>query len=445
MKRTLALLLVLATLLSLGGCSIMEGNISTLLKIPQPNKVQQQLRNAIDSRLGTNLKYVSPASGNHRTSLLQIDLNGSGAQETVLFFLPTSDATVADLAVFTQQPDGSWTLTKQIRGASAAIDYVEFSDLNADGKLDILVGWIRGDSARELCVYDIYASGDGLLYTDGYNESRFFTDTDGQPLIFTASFDKAAGIGQAKVVTLGPDGILSQQMTCELDAHFDTVTAVTYSRITPTTRAIILDARLGNTAVTQLLFYDGTHLLNPYYSDGLLAPSFVRETAFACTDIDKDGIIEIPSATALPPIASLANSQTAMGLTAWSTFNSAALSDFSLQPLTYEFSCIMNAALSYYYIYPSEWIGRVSVYNNTADRTMSFYFVDPNTNASTLLFSITRLSLSDYNKRANTGAWYELYREDEQVFAIHIADDLTADLKLLIGTVTDNRNRLILY
>ena len=445
MRRTLALLLAVLMLLSLGGCSIMEGNISTLLKVPRPNKLQQQLSNAINSHIGTNIKYISPAAGAHRTSLVQVDLSGSGAQETVIFFLPTADADTAQLAVFTEQADGSWRLTKRITGLANAIDYVEFSDLSGDGKLDILVGWIKGGGARELVVYDAYATGDGVLYTDGYNESRFFTDSDGRPLIFTASYDKTEGTGKAKVVTTGSNGILSEQKSCAIDAHFDAVTAITYSRISPTTRAIILDARLGNTASTQLLFYDGNHLINPYYSNGTLDPAFVRETAFTCTDIDKDGIIEIPSATALPPVPAAANSQTAMGLTAWSAFNSATLSDFSLQPLTYEFSCVMNDALGYYFIYPASWIGRVSVYNNAADRTMSFYHVAPQTNEATLLFSISRLALDDYNKRTNAGSWYELHRAGEQVFAIHIADNLSADLKLLIGTVTDCRNRLILY
>lgn len=445
MRRILSLLLAVVMLVTLGGCSIMEGNISTLLKVPRPNKVQQQLRNAIDAKLGTNIKYISPATGSHRTSLVQVDLSGSGAQETVIFYLSSADADTAGIAVFTEAADGSWSLTKRIEGLSPAIDYVEFHDLSGDGRLDILVGWLKGDLARELAVYDVFAAGNGQLYTDGYNDSRFFLDSDGNPLIFTLSYDKAAGNGAAKVVTLGKDGILSEQKSCAVDAHFDTVTAISYSRISPTTRAIILDARLGNTAVTQLLFYDGSRLINPYYNDGELAPSFVRETAFSCSDIDKDGIIEIPAATALPPIPTPPAAHAAMGLTAWSTFNSAALSDFSLQPLTYEFSCVMNAALGYYYIYPAAWTGRVSVYNNAADRTMSFYHVDPNTNDATLLFSISRLSLTEYNKRANTGSWYELRREDEQVFAIHIADNLSADHKLLIGTVDDCRNRLILY
>lgn len=445
MKRILALLLVAAVLLSLGGCSIMEGNISTLLKIPRPNKVQQQLRTAIDNSLGTNIKYVSPAAGNYRTSLIQVDLNGDGRFETVLFYLPTADNATASLAVLTEQDNGSWKLLKKVQGAATAVDYVEFADLNGDGKRDITVGWSRGDSARELMIYNVYATGDGLLYTDGYNESRFFTDADNTPLIFTASFDKSAGNGTAKIVTLDENGTLSKTLTCDIDAHFDTVTAISYSRISPTTRAIILDTRLGNTAVTQFLFFDGNRLLNPYYADGLLDPAFTRETAFACTDIDKDGIVELPAASALPSVLGVPVNYTPMNLTSWSAFNSSTLTNFTLQPLTYEFSCIMNQALGYYYIYPAAWAGRVSVYNNAADRTMHFYHVDPQTNHSTLLFSISRLSLADYNKRANTGSWYELHREGEQIYAIHIADNLSADLKLLIGTVNDCRNRLILY
>ncbi len=445
MKRTLALLLLAAVLLSLGGCSIMEGNISTLLKVPQPNKVQQQLRSAIDSTLGTNIKYLSPSSGNYRTSLIQVDLDGSGRSETVLFYLPTAEDTAAYLAVLTELEDGSWKLVQKVQGVATTVDYVEFADLDSDGKRDIVVGWSRGDTARELFVYNVYASGDGLLYNDGYNESRFFTEADGTPFLFTAAFDKAQGSGTAKIVTLDGEGKLTKTLTCDIDAHFDTVTAISYSRISPTTRAIILDARLGNTAVTQWLFYDGTRLLNPYYSDGLLNPAFVRETAFSCTDIDKDGIVELPAASALPSVLGVPNGYTPMSLTAWSAFNSATLTDFTLQPLNYEFSCIMNQALGYYFIYPAAWAGRVSVYNNAADRTMYFYHIDPQTNASTLLFTISRLSLTDYNKRADLGSWYELHREGEQVYAIHIADTLSADLKLLIGTVNDCRNRLILY
>ncbi len=440
MKRFIAILAVMVSLATLGGCSLMDSNIGNLLKTPRPNKVQTRLRSAIDGALGSKIKYLSPSSGTYRTSLLQVDLNQTGSKETVLFFFPSADAEVAQVALFEEKEDGSWGLTKQIQGASNAIDYVEFADCNADGNLDILVGWIRGDSARELFVYDLFAAGEGVLYTDGYNESRFFTD-NGAPLVFSASFDKAQGVGLAKLVTLDENGFLAPALTCPIDAHFQAVNNISYARISSERRAFIFDAKNDNNATTQLLFYDGKTLTNPYYGEELHS-AFVRETSLISQDIDKDGIIEFP-ASDMMPFSSLVTLSPAT-LTSWSAHNPASLSSGEEAPLLYEFSCILNSPLGYYYIYPAEWQGRVAVYM-ASDRSLVYYHIDSNTGESTLLFTIARLSVDEYTKRINTGTWYQLYRDGDRVYAIDFAQNLSPALKLLVGTVDDNRARLILY
>ena len=41
------------------------------------------------------------------------------------------------------------------------------------------------------------------------------------------------------------------------------------------------------------------------------------------------------------------------------------------------------------------------------------------------------------------GSWYELYRSGDLVYTIHMEKNLTADQKLLVGTVEESRSRLI--
>ena len=448
-KRVIAVLLLLPLLLGAAGCGVLDGNIGTLLKTPAANNMQIKLRAAIDSSIGTGIRYVVPATGKIRSSFVTEDLDGDGRAEAVILYSEIGADDVepkANLAVFAEAADGSWALTKQVSGLSGSVDYLSFADFNFDGHKDALVGWIMGDSAREVCAYDLHAVSDVVLFADAYNESRLFTDTKGNPFLFIAVFDKAAGTGVAKIVSGNGKGEFGTAAECPVSAKFETMTNIEFARISSNTSALVLDARQGKNAVTQLLFWDGKSLINPYYENEALHTAFTRETAFAAQDIDKDGITEFPAAVALPQLSQFDGdpTMTAVSLTNWSAFDARSLSDYNLPPLKYEFSCVMNAAMGYYYIFPAEWMSRVSVYYNSNNFGLNFYQVDPENKSGSLLFPLLRISREDYAKRTAGGDYYELRRDGDWVYAMCIAPNLTADMKLTVGTVKDSAARLIL-
>ncbi len=435
-KRALALLLGLLLLGSLAGCGSMDGSVSSLLKVPKANAMQQKLRLAIDASLGSNIRALTPQNGDFRSSFVMNDLDGDGRDEAVIFFASAdgNGGESSGIAVFAQERDGSWTMKKRVVGESSGIDTVSFLDCSGDGKKDLLIGWTRSETAKELFVYDLASAGSGILYRDAYNECRLFTDDTGAPFVFLAAFDRSQGVGEGRVLALDADGRLFERCRCVLDAHFSSVAALSYARVGTARRAVILDTRDGNNALTQFLFYDGKTLENPFYQNGVLSPLMIRETSLTCTDIDKDGVFELPGAVAMPSVSAAAgNALTPCALTTWSTLTRKT-GDWGLEQ---DFSCVMAGGIGCYYIVPDSWYGRVSVYLNGEDSSLIFF------DGTTRLFSIHRLSKSDFQKRQVLGSWYELYRSGDLVYTIHMEKNLTADQKLLVGTVEESRSRLI--
>ena len=85
-KRIIAVLMLAAVCLPLCGCNLIDGNVKTMLRAPQPNNMQEQLTIAITETLGSNLTYVSPKNGktNLRQPIILTDLDSDGKDEVVI-------------------------------------------------------------------------------------------------------------------------------------------------------------------------------------------------------------------------------------------------------------------------------------------------------------------------------------------------------------------------
>ena len=126
-KRIIAVLMLAAVCLPLCGCNLIDGNVKTMLRAPQPNNMQEQLTSAITETLGANLTYVSPKSGktNLRQPIILTDLDGDGKDEVIIFYKPetSADTDAANIAVFKEQADGSGRTSRARAGKSTILTF----------------------------------------------------------------------------------------------------------------------------------------------------------------------------------------------------------------------------------------------------------------------------------------------------------------------------------
>ena len=449
-KRIIAVLMLAAVCLPLCGCNLIDGNVKTMLRAPQPNNMQEQLTSAITETLGANLTYVSPKSGktNLRQPIILTDLDGDGKDEVIIFYKPetSADTDAANIAVFKEQADGQWQQWKNIQGESGEIDYIDLWDFDGNGVNDLLVGWSRGESApKVLTAYDLQPDTQSApLFQETYTESRFFEEKDNRFIFILNIADKTAGMAVQ-------DGTLKAVATCPVDGAGDGVQDIKYARINSRQYAVILDIKRGNNMSSQFLFWDETGLTNPYLRDGALNPALIRETSFPCLDIDKDGIVEVPTSWSLPayPNLSAQEGSKMLVLTDWSMLNiKASEPDNTLPALVHDFYCIMNSAYGYYYIMPAEWVGKVTCYQ-AKDNSMHFYYVGSTGESEQAqhMFSIYQMTEEELANRLKLGNWYELRSEkdSDKLFVINMASNMSEEVQMLAGTVVDSRKNWIQY
>lgn len=441
-RRIVALLLMVMVLLS--GCNIMTGNIESLLKAPQPNNMQAGLSAVVNGTLGNAIKYVSPLNGNYKNSVILNDLDGDGRREAIIFYLSVNNAgleSFANFAVFTSYEDGTWALIKQVQGNSMQIDYVDFRDFNGDSRKDMLIGWIQNDSLRELCAYDMYSQSEEAMFSDMYNDSRMFYNGSAF-FILNIYRDSTTSKGSAKISTVSGN-MLKTVATCEIYGGYENIVSVQYNKVDMEHKAIIIDAKSGNSMITQILLWEDNKLTNPFYdSEQGLNSALVRETVFTCQDIDGDGFIEIPFTTPLPAVPSIATNKdiSTTVITGWGTINLSSPGVTAAGVLDRDFFCIMNSAQKFYYIIPSEWIGKFSATYNSSDQSLSFYYIQDEIYSK--LFSLYGMSEEQYDARKEQGTWFELRKLESKVFAINIVSELSTEQSVFMGNMAEHRERL---
>lgn len=294
------LALASAVLLLLSGC--FSGGES-LYKLPKAPEDYYDLQGAIDAVLDMGYEYSAPVSGNNRQAVRLVDLDGDGELEAVAFFKTEGDKPLR-VYIF-KKVNGEYKNVAVITGDGSAIDSIEYVQLDGQGNLEILVGWQVSDQiTKALTAYstDNYVIRE--LMVANYTEYRTLDlDNDTVPELVILRHDEVNKKGIAQIYNY-IDGQFILDGEAPMSDGIETIKRIKTGELEPGIAALFVAGAFeknGADIVTDIFAYRGREFVNVAMPEGsAVSNETIRYYTIYATDIDKDGVLELPRTERLP-------------------------------------------------------------------------------------------------------------------------------------------------
>lgn len=153
MKQIRILPVLLLLLSMLAGCTVPSGD--DLLTAPKPSKNYQTLQVELEKVLATQI-YAAPLSGENRSTVQLVDLDGDGAEEAVSFFKKSGNSNEYTVYIH-KKVDDAYVLTGTISGSGTGIQSVDYPVITPEGRRGIVISWQltgEGMGALTMCDFD---------------------------------------------------------------------------------------------------------------------------------------------------------------------------------------------------------------------------------------------------------------------------------------------------
>lgn len=194
--RVTALILLSALCLFLSGCTGLRlGTVEDLYCLPSLPSEYQDLEANITALIEEGAEYAAPSSGSNIQPVQLVDLDGDGQEEALAFMRKPTEEKPLKIYIFSAE-SGRYQQSAEIEGSGSAIFSIVYSDLNGDGRTELVVGWKTASEMQALSVYTLEnGQPEEILRTtyvkyvltdldgDGINELvTFRADTEGMGL-----------------------------------------------------------------------------------------------------------------------------------------------------------------------------------------------------------------------------------------------------------------------
>ncbi len=408
-KSCIRLLAVLVCFGLLAGCSTTLFSPETAIKAPGSNGIYAGVQKALEAAVGQNIILKYPLVGDVNTAFSPRDLDGDGVQEMLAFYQLPSEGAVTRMNLICYQ-DGEWHSVQDVPPQGSDVANVEFCDLNGDGLEEVCIGWnIFTSRNNQMCIYQLE---NGLLvqraaepYTkhtvcdidgDGVQEMALAT-LDAEHHTSTLSFYE---IRRDEFTVLG---------TIELDP-----TAVGYAKLTAAPISnnnvgVFLDVYKGTDGmITEVVYYRAGKLYNPFAGskDGANVAT-LRYSTLLCTDINTDGVLEIPFSELMPGLE-VGDTDPTHHIIRW-RYYSGAIGD-TVDAWWY------NQAEGYYLEMDTSWLGEVTVYYDPLEKEYIFYSWNQDV-LGDRLFAIKTFTADQWDANAND-QYRNLHENTVSVWAV---------------------------
>lgn len=420
-KKIIALMVCLFGIMCLSGCDLFAIDTAELLSPPMLSGELKPIADVITKTAGEGYSLKYPSRGDYRSAVVREDIDGDGILEAFAFYSVTDGETVTMNINAIAKRNGEWESVATQKIVAASVDKIQFCDLDGNGIKEILVGWeIYGTSEMRLAVYGFTENTLTQRMLQKY--THFETcdlDDDDRYEIFLINAD-IGGVGNTASLFALTDSGITQISSCALDSASKTFNEPVISSLSNGKPAIYIDEIKGVGAVTEVIFLEKGILVNPLYSEETKeTTATLRSVSFSATDINDDGIYEIPIQESVPSV--LTNDANEMlYLTNWCSFNG--------ETLTIQRTDMINVNDGYSYTVPARFIGNIAVLKNTSAHIREIY--EYNSEEGTigsslvLLKAISTAEWKEETLRGTNGA--EIIKRDGMVFVAYISDTAKA-------------------
>lgn len=410
LRRAKKCILAAAVLIILTFSGCLNDRMDELFTLPRPSQEYLNLQDAIDEVLATGMVYSAPAGGSNRQSVQLWDFDGNGVSEAVAFFSGTGDNPLK-LYVFRKNADDVYVPALILEGEGTGFASVDYSDLDGDGWLEIVISRRISSELRMLRVYSVRDFLPMPVTTADYSE-YVVADLigEGRSQLYIFRHDDADMTGSVEMVTFTPDGD-SESVSAPLSAGMESIQYIKRGTLQRGRTALFVDGAWSSGGVITDIFVADEGSITNITRDAEAGASLstVRAQNFYSRDIDADGVTEVPLTRDIESAG-----EAVFRLADWMRYDSAGHAYTSLT--TYH-----NRADGWYFILPEEMSENVSLRRDDripGERAVIFSVDDGEKQTEVLaIYSLTGENREAKSVRDGRTA---LRSEDEVIYACKI-------------------------
>ncbi len=424
MKRILAIFLIIAICLSFTSCEYTFLSVENLMRPPKLSGEDSVLQAAFEDSVSEFDNYVmkTPFNGNYRSSYILFDIDNDDVEEAiVLYSVPSKDNSV--IAKIFEYSDGKWYNTSQINSNHSEVYEINFADINGDGCCEILLSWINTphidesiDSIRNLSytleIYKYDGIKTDLIVTESYTNLFFkdfnnnnsdeillfkvnFSDIDNLTSVRLISFDKEYSVSYDKVINISD--------MLEINSIVSDKTVLDGKKIS----RVFVDGAFSETeTITEIIEIDENNfeISLPIYHDNMsVNPGTLRKSKITCMDVDRDGIIDVPTIEIFPFSQRISNNKIEpLNLIVWS--------EYVNNSFVVKYKTILNSKLGHLAIIPDDFIGKTSAIYDEENLNLTFYSVNSKGVFESALFSFRIFTIPDWEENSYN---YEMLNQND--------------------------------
>lgn len=401
-------------------CMVLTGcffrPVDELYAIPQPSRDYEALQERLGEVVDQGGEYAAPLTGEMIQSVQLQDLDGDGRQEAIAFFRIPSEEKPLKIYIFRQVGEKYETFAV-IEGAGAAINCVDYVQMDDEPFKEVVVSWQMTAQVHSLAAYSIGPEQvEELVRTDYDSYELFDLDQDNQQELVV--FRTAAGsVPQAELYNF--DGVLSRTGAAPLSVgayvgadgtiKSEYLTSVRTGYLADKTPALFASSSYGeNGAITDIFAVRDGKLenvtLDPETGESGETVRFYSQVTVR--DINGDGIMELPQPVPLTDYR-ITTDTVSFWLIHWRQFDSQGNA-------SQVFTTYHNDRDGWYFILPDEWDNNLTLSRSDlpggGERavTFSYWPGEPGTEPRSFL-TIYKLTGTNRATRARTGNRFLLW------------------------------------